>query len=184
MFEIVIAGCGALGSQLAVLLSDVSYRFTLIDFDEVEPGNEENSAYVKSDIGKMKAFALAQHMWAKSGVAATPIVKKIDDKMLSSRVWEVDLIVDALDDPVLKHSLCGGNVVHLGMSVNRTGIVRWRDYEKPTESDEENEVCTRQLGLGIAAMTAAAAYNSIRGYLETGVKIDMLVGETWVKSLS
>lgn len=55
-----IIGCGAVGSTIAELLVRMGLtKFTLYDFDIVEPHNIANQMYRHSDIGKKKTDALS-----------------------------------------------------------------------------------------------------------------------------
>ena len=54
-----IIGCGSVGSTVAELLTRFGLtKFTLYDFDLVEPHNIANQMFRKTDIGKTKVEAL------------------------------------------------------------------------------------------------------------------------------
>lgn len=57
--KVAIAGCGGLGSNVAVSLARVGVgNIILCDFDIVEPSNLNRQQYFVSDIGKFKVCAL------------------------------------------------------------------------------------------------------------------------------
>lgn len=58
-----IIGCGAIGSNLAVMLTKLgASKIVLWDFDTVEPHNVTNQSYTQDDIGKSKAIALSKQL--------------------------------------------------------------------------------------------------------------------------
>jgi tRNA A37 threonylcarbamoyladenosine dehydratase len=61
--NVLVIGCGALGSHTAIQLAKMGcHEFTLVDFDIVERHNLNNQAYTKEDIGKLKIEALKEHI--------------------------------------------------------------------------------------------------------------------------
>ncbi len=60
---VAVAGCGGLGSNVAVLLARAGIgRLILIDHDVVEPSNLNRQHYFLDDVGKLKVEALAAHL--------------------------------------------------------------------------------------------------------------------------
>ena len=60
-----IIGCGSVGSTVAELLARYGLtKFSLYDFDEVEPHNIVNQMFVQSDIGKNKVECVANMITA------------------------------------------------------------------------------------------------------------------------
>ena len=60
-----IIGCGSVGSTVAELLARYGLtKFSLYDFDEVEPHNIVNQMFVQSDIGKNKVECVAKMITA------------------------------------------------------------------------------------------------------------------------
>lgn len=58
-----IAGCGGLGSNVAVSLVRAGIKkLILCDFDVVEVSNLNRQHFYQSDIGKVKSHALAEHL--------------------------------------------------------------------------------------------------------------------------
>lgn len=61
--EIMIVGCGAIGSFTAISLAKMGLTdFILFDDDKVEPHNLPNQFFTINDIGKLKVDATKQHM--------------------------------------------------------------------------------------------------------------------------
>jgi len=58
-----IAGCGGLGSNIAIALARIGIgKLILVDFDVVEPTNLNRQQYFLSDIGKRKVDALEEKL--------------------------------------------------------------------------------------------------------------------------
>lgn len=63
--RVMVAGCGALGSSLALCFARLGVGHTmLVDPDRLEEHNLENQCYDASDLGKPKAVALKERMLA------------------------------------------------------------------------------------------------------------------------
>lgn len=96
-----IIGCGAGGSTIAEMLARTGLeKFTLYDFDTVEPHNITNQMYRACDIGKPKVEALTDIMQS-----INPNIKIIDggkytNQMLSGYVF---LCVDSIE---LRRKIC------------------------------------------------------------------------------
>lgn len=108
MFNIIIVGCGATGSNIATFLSqfaiscDKINEIILIDGDEVEAKNFKNQKFTQKDIGKNKANVLSNR-FSKVGINIsyvdkflrsendlTNIIKSIDYKATTILVGAVD----------------------------------------------------------------------------------------------
>jgi len=94
--EIMIVGCGAIGSFVGIALAKMGLtNFKIYDGDRVEEHNFPNQFFTEEDLGKFKAIALKQHMVAfnskceifvglkfdKDSRADFPIVISCVDKM-------------------------------------------------------------------------------------------------------
>src|SRR3989442_4416849 len=66
-FELLIAGCGAIGSRFAALLG-LSARATFADVDHVTPESLGVADYTAADLGREKAAVLAARRRAQGGV--------------------------------------------------------------------------------------------------------------------
>lgn len=102
--EVLIVGCGSVGSELARLLARSGVRrFTLIDPDTVSVSNLCRSTYTRRDIGRPKVEALAETLGAigaevKVTVLATGADALPDDE-LASMIERASLVVVATDHP-------------------------------------------------------------------------------------
>lgn len=101
MYNIIIVGCGATGSNLVVLLSQYTINekkineITLIDGDMVEAKNFRNQKYTEKDVNKNKAKVLANR-YSKLGIEISYM-----DKYISSQYELIDVIKKSKYDVIL-----------------------------------------------------------------------------------
>src|SRR3990167_10048828 len=174
MTSLLVAGCGAVGSQLAMHLATPGRSFTLVDSDRIAEENIGTSAFWPMHIGRSKAQVLGEMLYRKAGCVATVTFHYIRG-FTSGALAEADLLVDAFDSLESRGFLVGLDIptVHVGVSVDRIGSIIWdEDYKLPKQSsqNEGNPICTHDLGRPILRLTAVLAANVIEHYLETGKK--------------
>ena len=94
-----IAGCGGLGSNVAMLLVRAGVgRLVLADFDQVEASNLNRQHYFQDDIGKDKTAALAEHLRAiNPDVELQLAQEKVTLDNLAKIFGDVDIMVEAFD---------------------------------------------------------------------------------------
>lgn len=99
-----IAGLGGLGSNVAVSLARIGIgRLLLVDFDVVEPSNLNRQQYFIKNLGMKKTDALEQLI-----KDCNPFVKVekrdvfLDETNIHSVFKDVDIIVEAFDNPICK----------------------------------------------------------------------------------
>lgn len=180
--KIIIAGCGALGSRVALDLAlNEDVVFILVDNDRVGEENIGTSAYDRHQVGMPKAIALSELLWLRGCAETDPAIRFVDSKM----EWAGDyLVVDTFDNVQAREHTCGMNTVHIGVSTDRTGIILWDEsYTLPEEPEDGLHICTHLLGRKILRLTATYAVNVIERYLETGEKRNALVTERVVIEL-
>lgn len=94
-----IIGCGAIGSTLAENLARFGFtKFTLYDFDRVEPHNIANQMFTQQDIGKYKTDAVTE-MIGRINPDALKTVRKVNEgwKPDTRLAGYVFLCVDNID---------------------------------------------------------------------------------------
>ena len=124
-----IIGCGSVGSTVAELLARFGItRFTLYDFDIVEPHNLANQMFCKKHIGKLKTEALKEII-----CEINPEAEK--DIKLQSKGWNGQalggIVVLAVDNIELRKQICEankGNIMVKGMFDFRTRLVDAQHY--------------------------------------------------------
>ena len=99
-----IAGLGGLGSNIAVSLARIGIgKLVLVDFDVVEPSNLNRQQYFIKHLGMKKTDALEQII-----KDCNPFVKIhkqdvfLDESNIINIFSDVDIIVEAFDNPVSK----------------------------------------------------------------------------------
>lgn len=104
---VAIAGCGGLGSNVAITLTRAGIgRLYLADFDVVEISNLNRQAYFRSDIGKPKVHALANYLKnINPNVKLHLYEKALDDSNITEFFKDADLLIEAFDLAEKKHWL-------------------------------------------------------------------------------
>ncbi len=94
-----IAGCGGLGSNIAVSLVRAGIgRLILVDFDRVEPSNLNRQHFFLSDIGQLKVEALSRHLTAiNPDVRIQSHPERLDADRTPVVFREADLLLEAFD---------------------------------------------------------------------------------------
>ena len=180
--RICLCGCGAVGSWLALFLSDPEYTFILIDDDRIGDENIDTSAYYVHQTGTMKAITLAEMLYRKNRCIAEPVVQTLRTSARIRRAT-ADLVLDTFDNVAARTLTCGLSIptLHAGVSEARTGEVMWdADYVLPEPSGYErgeNPVCTHVLGRRILRTTAAIAASAVEIWLTTGEQHNFILTE-------
>lgn len=172
MTRILIAGCGSLGSNIALMLArhGLPIEFTLLDFDRIEEKNVGNQVYTRRHVGLTKTAALSNVL---SDVGATKI--RVAHTRLTTSKWEkpyeVDIAVDAFDNAQSRILLNSDKVLHCGVALGY-GEVKWNEvYTFPAETPAEG--CDVQAALTTTMITATMAVESILRYIKTGERLSM-----------
>ncbi len=94
-----IAGCGGLGSNIAISLARAGIgNLVLVDFDQVELSNLNRQCYFTKDVGELKAIALANHIKAiNPEINLTVYIQKIQPNAISKLFGDVDILMEAFD---------------------------------------------------------------------------------------
>ena len=99
-FRVGIAGCGGLGSNIAVSLVRTGIvELILVDFDKVEESNLNRQHFFQDDIGKLKVEALKKHLERiNPDIFVSTINKKLNSDDISTVFEKVDILFEAFDD--------------------------------------------------------------------------------------
>ncbi|MBD5355935.1 MAG: HesA/MoeB/ThiF family protein [Bacteroides sp.] len=103
--KVIIVGCGALGSMVAMQLAAAGIGKILIaDFDTVDISNLQRQFFFSTeDAGKMKADTLSKRMMGINPECKIEIIQKLVDRNLAKELFkDCDFIVDATDNPASK----------------------------------------------------------------------------------
>ncbi len=108
--RVLVAGVGALGSMISILLARAGVGFIrIVDYDKPEMHNlHRQIIFTESDTktGAFKADAAAEHLReANSQIIIEPVNIKIDDSSAERLVKDVDIVLDALDNTPARYSV-------------------------------------------------------------------------------
>jgi sulfur carrier protein ThiS adenylyltransferase len=102
-----VAGCGGLGSTVAVALARTGVgRLVLVDFDVVEPSNLNRQQYFVDQIGEYKVDALADNL-----ARINPYVRverhrrRVGAELVPELFGDCDVVAECFDDPAAKAEL-------------------------------------------------------------------------------
>ena len=99
-----IAGCGGLGSNIAIALARTGVgNLILVDFDVVELSNLNRQYYFTKDVGELKAIALANHIKAiNQDINIAVYIQEIRPKDVLKLFGGVDILIEAFDKAASK----------------------------------------------------------------------------------
>jgi len=94
-----IAGCGGLGSNVAMMLIRAGIKtLTIVDFDRVELNNLNRQFYFQKDISKLKTAALKETLLQINPEAS---IKTIDERINENNLYDLfsdcKVVVEAFD---------------------------------------------------------------------------------------
>ncbi len=106
--KVFIAGCGGLGSPVAIYLAVVGVgTIRIVDYDKVELSNlNRQILHWESDIGRNKADSASVKLKVlNADIQIEAIDERIDEATASQLVGDCDLIVDAMDNMPTRYLL-------------------------------------------------------------------------------
>lgn len=94
-----IAGCGGLGSNIAVSLVRAGVgKLIIADFDKVETSNLNRQHFFIDDIGKKKVNAIENYLKMVNPIIdVVPIDNKLTKSNISNYFSDVDIMIEAFD---------------------------------------------------------------------------------------
>lgn len=96
---IVIVGCGALGSHVALFLrNERNILLRLVDFDRVEAKNCASQFHTKMGLGKNKAKALEQSLMGLYGLKIEAVPYELCIQNASALFDKATLVLDCVDN--------------------------------------------------------------------------------------
>jgi molybdopterin/thiamine biosynthesis adenylyltransferase len=123
--RILVVGAGALGCAAArTLAQEPRTSLTIVDDDRVELSNLQRQVlYVDADIGRLKTDAAAERLATEFGAVIATRAIRFDPATGPALVADVDLVLDATDDPDTKF-LIGRLCVAAGKPYVYGGVAR------------------------------------------------------------
>src|SRR5918911_4121743 len=96
---VTVCGAGALGANITESLARQGFaRLRVIDRDRVEERNLSTQPYYRSDIGALKARALAHALYRALGVDVTAHADELTAANAAKLLDGSDLVIDAFDN--------------------------------------------------------------------------------------
>lgn len=169
--HVVVIGCGALGSAVALQLAKLGLRLTLVDGDVVESHNLTNQLlYRTSDIGQPKAGALARELRDIAGSHVLSVNDRFEGAVLNNPY--VFCCVDSMasrkmifDACTLRPNAClvEGRIGVRDFSTflwDRSSLELRQEYAECLYSDDEVSIerapCGTTMSIGATAQMAAS----------------------------
>lgn len=174
--QIVVFGCGALGSRIAYDIAKAERILDLYDRDRVSVDNIGTSLFVRPHIGLNKVRALSQMIGVK-GVLVYTFPEDITYAKLDE---SQTLVIDCLDNAqsrnlsnrlALRYKV---PIIHIGVGEG-VGEARWGQFDYNDPEPGTTPICTHQLGIPVIALTAAIGVVAIEQFLLDGSQNNYIV---------
>ncbi|MEG0237155.1 sulfur carrier protein ThiS adenylyltransferase ThiF [Cetobacterium sp.] len=123
MIKIGVAGCGGIGSNVAMNLVRAGIKnFILVDFDKIEESNLNRQFYFKNQIGLYKAPILMKNLKSiNENLNIDFFVEKIDKNNILDFFSDCDIIIEAFDKKEFKTLLIENYSTKYIISANGIG---------------------------------------------------------------
>ena len=178
--RIVILGCGAIGSNLAISLARRGFkRFVLVDNDRIDEHNISTQPWTEYEIGKMKTHILADIL-SSIGAFSSIYSKRVTKLGQIIRLIEFsDLVVDVFDNSasrqIAQELSKDYPVLHAGMSADKTAEITWAERYTVPPNVELADPCNYPLSRTLVELTVVATSEAVLEFLLKGTKVDYLV---------
>lgn len=158
--KIVIAGGGALGSQIAHNIARQGLEVHVIDDDKIEVNNIHVSVFNQTHLGKNKSDVVSDIVNNRGGIGVSHVTTLESKEQILD--LEPDIVIDCFDNLEARAITTGLGVptLHVGVGKEGNGIAYWDgDYHIPDGNYKrgDNPVCTNALGAPILRRTALRA---------------------------
>ena len=188
-FNILFAGCGFLGTHIAMFVIPHADHMVFLDRERIEKGNYDNAIFPKNYTGRRKVMALASLIQLISTSRTTPIHINIQTREELAEICDnndINFIFVTFDNIearllVRDYALESGIPTLFAGVTESFGYIDWANYLVLPETPEEIEsikeyvkqirdVCTRLEFRPLGAETASKAYHAFIRYTEHGEK--------------
>lgn len=199
-FRIAMFGCGAVGSNLAILLARMGFiKFLLIDGDRVNLDNLGSQAYRFEHQGRYKADSLQFILGMLFPPYEMPLPKvhhrhlhSVNDmrRALGYRHYagDVGLVIDSTDNHAARElvtTFCREwelNCLHVGMN-GAYGEVSWNEnYQVPQDLEDLPDDCAHPFSITLVYRLAALAAESVLAFVADGEKVNYRIRGTEVSN--
>lgn len=150
--KVLVIGCGALGSLLSMYLAGAGVgKLILADFDTIEISNLHRQLFYRhSEAGKPKATSLAESIsMLNPDVFVQTLNEFITPEILKSLTADVDIIVDAADNPSTTYMI-DSYCVERSLPYSTAGVRGWNAqiYTWMPEMPAYGEIVPENSGTG------------------------------------
>ncbi|MEM7473810.1 MAG: ThiF family adenylyltransferase [Planctomycetota bacterium] len=164
-FHVVIAGAGALGSNLIEILARQGFgSIRLIDDDRVEEPNLGTQIYGFDDIGALKVNAARSIIFREVETEIEAIHKRLTSTNVHKLLRGADLVVDVFDNHqsrgvLFEHCASDMPCLHAGLFEGYGEVVWNADYMVPEDSEED--LCDYPLARNLINLVVSVAAEEI-----------------------
>ena len=125
--RILIVGCGALGSSIAMYLAGAGIgNIVIADYDTIEISNLHRQVfYSENEVGQFKVDCLKEKMLALNSEVNIDAVKSLITRKFLDSDSRFDLIVDAADNPATTYML-NDFCSHHSIPFSTAGVSEWK----------------------------------------------------------
>jgi sulfur carrier protein ThiS adenylyltransferase len=129
-----IAGAGGLGSNCAMNLVRCGFeRFTIVDFDCIEPSNLNRQAYFADQVGRPKAECLKENLRRINRMAAIKTLQvRLDEGNIPVIFGQCQVVVEAFDLPEMKALIVQRLLGSGKLIVSASGIAGFGESDRIT----------------------------------------------------
>jgi len=179
--RIVVMGCGALGSGIAITLCRMGFRFIdLVDNGRVEDQNLGTQQYDMRDVGAMKVHALWQKLYDIVGDGPGELnvfTQDITKKRLKVSDHTV-IIIDCFDNAAARSTIedrySMNPIIHAGMGDGLSEVTWHPRYKVPTDPPgTETDQCEYPLSATLVQMTVGMVCEAITRRVIEGKEYDL-----------
>lgn len=185
--RVVIVGCGALGSHVALFLRNEG-QLVLIDGDRVEAKNVLSQHHGKAHIGKNKGESLRGYLALAHGIVPAPVVipRMLTPQNVEALLGDAALVIDCTDNAMTRHLMRGVNVIHAALAAGEEGYgqVTWDTANYHADAnDGAKPTCRAGENLPMAALVAAYTAKAAQRFLHEGKRIGYAISSAGAVAL-
>ncbi len=174
-----IAGAGGLGSNCAQLLVRSGFcRFTIVDFDVVEPSNLNRQFFFTSQIGMTKVSALVENLKGiNPDIRIDALQHKLDRINSTTTFAHCDIIIEAFDRPEYKKMLVETFLPTGKLIISASGLAGWGDSDRiQVHKIKENFYIVGDLVTGINEQPPVAPCVQIAAAKQADLVLEYVLG--------
>jgi len=169
--QIIVCGCGAIGSNLIdTLIRQGFSRIRVIDMDRVDTHNINTQTFETADVGALKVNAMQNRVFRTVGVEIDIESKELKKGNIKKLLKGADLVVDGFDNRAsrkLVQDYCRENKIpclHSGLS-DSYGEVVWDEIYMVPQDAIDGDVCDYPLARNLISVVVAITAEEILDFV-------------------